>query len=333
MLLPDGRVFSAGDDHAPEQPNGENSHTDTAEIYSPPYLFDGPRPVIGSAPQTLGFGDAFGISSSSANIDRAVLMAPAATTHGVDTQQRHVELAVQSTFGGQGINVVSPPSAQVAPPGYYMLFLINEAGVPSVASWVKIDPAAPDQPLIGPPPAPPKGDFNGDGYVDRAVGVPLEDVGSASDAGVVNVLYGSPTGWPPRATRSSARTTSAARRRCPGRRPARLGVDDGDFDHDGFTDLAVGVPAEDIGAAADAGTVESPVRLRRRARPGRPASGTRTARAIADVAEGGDRLGAALAAGDLNNDGHDDLASARPGSVGTVAGAGAVNVIYGSAAA
>ncbi len=163
----------------------------------------------------------------------------------------------RSTFGGQGINVVSPPSAQVAPPGYYMLFLINDAGVPSVASWVKIDPAAPDQPLIGPPPAPPKGDFNGDGYVDRAVGVPLEDVGAASDAGVINVLYGSASGL---AAAGNQVFSQDDLRGHAGAVQAgdRLGsaLTTGDFDHDGFTDLAVGVPAEDIGSAADAGTVE-----------------------------------------------------------------------------
>ncbi len=57
---------------------------------------------------------------------------------------------------GEGVDVISPPSPSVAPPGYYMLFLLDGQGVPSVASWVRIDPTAPDRPTIGPAPnAPP----------------------------------------------------------------------------------------------------------------------------------------------------------------------------------
>ncbi len=152
VLLPDGRVFSAGDDHNPKEPNGDFSLTDNAEIYSPPYLFKGQRPVIDSAPQTVNWGDAFGIHSDSAAIDRAVLMAPGAATHAFDMNQRSVELKLLNKVAGQGVDVLAPPSSAVAPPGYYMLFLLNDAGVPSVASWVRIDPTAPDQPLLGPPP-------------------------------------------------------------------------------------------------------------------------------------------------------------------------------------
>ena len=147
VLLPDGRVFSAGDDRHPEELSGAPSQSDTAEIYSPPYLFRGARPVIESAPQRFDFGDRFGILSRSSGIDRAVLIAPSATTHGVDMHQRHVELAVKQTLPGEGVDVVSPPSAEVAPPGHYMLFLLNKAGVPSLASWVRIDPGAPDRAL------------------------------------------------------------------------------------------------------------------------------------------------------------------------------------------
>jgi hypothetical protein len=148
VLLPDARVISAGDDY------NTDANSDTAEIYSPPYLFRGPRPTISSAPATLSFGDHFGIGSGD-QISRAVLMAPSTTTHGDDSNQREVALQVSSTVAGAGINVVSPPSANVAPPGYYMLFLLNQQGVPSVAKWVRIDPTAPDRPeiLAGPPAA------------------------------------------------------------------------------------------------------------------------------------------------------------------------------------
>jgi hypothetical protein len=151
VLLPDGRVFSAGDDHNPLEPNGAFSVSDSGEIYSPPYLFKGARPQIDSAPQSVAWGDAFGVHSKSPKINRAVLMAPDATTHAFDMNQRSVELEILDKVGGRGVDVVAPPSPEVAPPGYYMLFLLNDAGVPSVASWVRIDPTAPDRPTLGPP--------------------------------------------------------------------------------------------------------------------------------------------------------------------------------------
>ena len=150
-LLPDGRVISAGDNYNGTigQPGGDR--TDTAEIYQPPYLFKGARPAISAAPPSVAWGDTFGINSPDP-VSRAVLMAPAATTHGYDMHQRHVELQVSNTVAGTGIDVVSPPNARVAPPGYYMLFLLNGQGVPSVSSWIRLDPSAPDRPPIGGPP-------------------------------------------------------------------------------------------------------------------------------------------------------------------------------------
>ena len=141
-LLPDGRVISAGDNY-----NGGVT-SDTAEIYSPPYLFKGARPTISAAPTAVKWGDTFGVKSPS-KVSRAVLVAPAATTHGYDMNQRHVELAVSSIVDGVGINVVAPPSANVAPPGYYMLFLLNQQGVPSVSRPVRLDPNAPDARVAG----------------------------------------------------------------------------------------------------------------------------------------------------------------------------------------
>jgi hypothetical protein len=79
-------------------------------------------------------------------------MAPGVTTHGTEMQARHVELSVTGT-DSSGLNAVSPPSPNVAPPGWYMLFLVTSDGVPSVARWVHVAPQ-PDEPD---PPDPPPG--------------------------------------------------------------------------------------------------------------------------------------------------------------------------------
>ena len=108
------------------------------DFYSPPYLFAGPRPTITASPTQVGHGSQFSFTTSGAPVTRAVLMAPAATTHTVDMNARHVELAITSTGGG-GFNATAP-TAQVAPPGHYMLFALTAAGVPSVARWVHVGP-------------------------------------------------------------------------------------------------------------------------------------------------------------------------------------------------
>ncbi len=133
VLLPDGRVVSAGD-----EVNG-GVESDTAEIYEPPYLFrKGKRPRIRRAPRKTTWKDEFGIKTSSKSVERAVLMAPSATTHNTDMNQRHVELKVLDRARGAGIDVKAPPNPAVAPPGYYMLFLISKRGEPSVARWVRL---------------------------------------------------------------------------------------------------------------------------------------------------------------------------------------------------
>jgi hypothetical protein len=131
LLLRDGRVLSAGDDV-----NG-GSDVDTAEIYEPPYLFKGPRPAIESAPDTIGIASTFTVSTKD-QVSRAVLMAPGAVTHANDMGQRSVQLQVAQRTDGEGVDLVGPKSPNIAPPGYYMLFLLNDSGVPSVAKFVRL---------------------------------------------------------------------------------------------------------------------------------------------------------------------------------------------------
>lgn len=143
VLLPDGRVLSGGDDRSSTRDH------DTGEIYSPPYLHRGPRPLIGAAPQEMGYGRAFRIGRGGPRPTRAVLMAPGVTTHGTEMQARSVELEV-TKVDASGVDTIGPPSSSVAPPGWYMLFLLTDDGVPSVARWVHVDgPPAP--PRVDPP--------------------------------------------------------------------------------------------------------------------------------------------------------------------------------------
>lgn len=140
LLLPDGRVWSAGDDvHGPEVVNGE-SEVDTAEIYSPPYLFKGARPRIGKLPAQLGWGDAFNIRERGGpRVARAALVAPEATTHANDNGQRMIRLRVRRG-GPRSVRSRIPARPGVAPPGWYMLFAMSRAGVPAMARWVQVGP-------------------------------------------------------------------------------------------------------------------------------------------------------------------------------------------------
>lgn len=165
VLLPDGRVLSAGDDRdLPFTRSGTETVDDhialanrTAQVWSPPYLFAGVRPAVTFAPQAVRYDAPFRVAVQGAPgaIARAVLMRPGAVTHAVDMSQQSITLGM--TAQADGLTMTSPLNATVAPPGWYMLFLVDSAGVPSRASWIRLDPAAPDAPAlpVGPAPAPP----------------------------------------------------------------------------------------------------------------------------------------------------------------------------------
>jgi hypothetical protein len=143
VLLPDGRVLSAGDDRPDHLPESGR----TAQLYSPPYLAggDAARPVVTDAPRAVRYGARLPISvSDPAAVARVVLMRPGATTHAVDMEQRSIELARRA--GEAGVVLTSPPDPSVAPPSWYMLFALDARGVPSVARWIQLDPAAPEIP-------------------------------------------------------------------------------------------------------------------------------------------------------------------------------------------
>jgi len=126
LLLPDGRVLSAG---------GRNRRT--AEIYSPPYLFKGARPAVSAAPGVVTPGTSFTVTTpDAARITKVTLIALGSVTHTFDENQRL--LTLNFTRGQGSLTITAPLNNNRAPPGYYQLFLVNDAGVPSVGRMVRI---------------------------------------------------------------------------------------------------------------------------------------------------------------------------------------------------
>jgi galactose oxidase len=132
LLLPDGRILHAGSGDGAGLPREL-----TAELYSPPYLFHGPRPSVTGAPETIGYGEQFFVGTPDAGqVVRVTLVRLGSVTHGFDQNQRFLELPLQRTAGG--LSVTAPGSGNLAPPGHYLLFVLNEVGVPSVGTTLRI---------------------------------------------------------------------------------------------------------------------------------------------------------------------------------------------------
>jgi|GEM_PF-3186985 len=133
LLLPDGRVLVGGGGH-PDPAIGAQYNF---EIYSPPYLFKGPRPTITNAPQQVTYGQSFSIQTpSAASIARVNLVRLSSVTHAFNQNQRINHLAITSTSGA--VTVTAPANPNLAPPGHYMLFILNGNGVPSVARIIQL---------------------------------------------------------------------------------------------------------------------------------------------------------------------------------------------------
>ncbi|HZR49609.1 MAG TPA: fibronectin type III domain-containing protein [Streptosporangiaceae bacterium] len=142
VLMPDGTVLVAGGGH---EENSSDPGQFSAQVYSPSYLFNGPRPAIASAPASSTYGASMNISTpDAASISAVNLVSLGADTHQMDMDQHFVPLSF--TAGSGSLSVQAPASAALAPPGYYMLFIVNKLGVPSVAAIVRMDPAAPTLP-------------------------------------------------------------------------------------------------------------------------------------------------------------------------------------------
>ncbi len=137
LLLPDGRVLHGGGrDHVTD----ESFEKSSFRYYYPAYMKKA-RPAIVSAPSVLGYGAALQVTTSGKAPAEFVLMALGSMTHSVDMNQRYVQLERTGTTSSGGLHisgVVAPPDPVVAPPGFYMLFALDDARVPSVAEIVQV---------------------------------------------------------------------------------------------------------------------------------------------------------------------------------------------------
>ena len=132
MLLPDGRVLSSGGGRLAPAPDQLN-----AQIYSPSYLFQGPRPGITSVPATIGHNSTMDVvTPNAADISKISFVSLASVTHTADWNQHFMELPF--TRSGDTLTVNTPANANIAPENYYMVFAVNASGVPSEAKIVKL---------------------------------------------------------------------------------------------------------------------------------------------------------------------------------------------------
>ena len=127
LLLPDGHVLNTGSGGAAGAVDQLNY-----ELYSPPYFFNGPRPTItGATPAAVAYGQTLVVATpDGAAVTKVSLIRFGSVTHAFDQSQRLVPLGFSQATGG--LSITLPTSGATAPPGPYMLFLVNGNGVPSV---------------------------------------------------------------------------------------------------------------------------------------------------------------------------------------------------------
>jgi hypothetical protein len=138
ILLPDGRVITLGSDPLYDA-TGRNPGTfeQRIEVFSPPYLFKGERPVLGDGPRSVQRGTTVAFATPDrARIATARLMRPSAVTHVTDVDQRSVALDITPVPDGVALSV--PKAKGLVPSGWYMLFVVDGRGVPSEARWIQV---------------------------------------------------------------------------------------------------------------------------------------------------------------------------------------------------
>jgi Domain of unknown function (DUF1929)/Glyoxal oxidase N-terminus/Abnormal spindle-like microcephaly-assoc'd, ASPM-SPD-2-Hydin len=189
ILLPDARVLISGNTKCfnPSNPVEDN----TVDIFSPPYLFRGPRPEITSAPAEIFCEREYEVVTPNAiDIASVALLRLGCTTHTNNMDQRYVGQSIVQRETDR-LTVAGPYDRATAPPGFYMLFLVNRVGVPSVAKMIHLD--VPSGPSIGLDPT--RVDF---GQVAiRGYGLAVLKVSNLGTAGLtIQSVSASPAGGP-----------------------------------------------------------------------------------------------------------------------------------------
>lgn len=224
ILLPDASVLvSGGGATQPTYLNDPVKNNLNAEIYYPPYLFAAggvraARPAISTAPNWIDIGKTFAIDvANAASVSRVTLVKSGSMSHSFNFEQRFLDLTFNAT--GTHVAIQAPTHAADAPPGYYLLFVFNEAGVPSVAKILRMGIATDRSPAITPVLANPgaqamllgatanlvlsAGDPNGDALSYGAAGLPpglMIDAasgrisGAATTSGSYNVVVSATDG-------------------------------------------------------------------------------------------------------------------------------------------
>ena len=135
LLLLDGSILGGGAPPNIAPPGPYTAH----ERFFPDY-FDKLRPVINNAPASISYGANFTINTPTPpDISEVVLLRAGAVTHGFNMSQRGIECVIAGTGPGT-LNVQGPPNANLAPPGWYVLFILNSDRVPSEGRWIRLTP-------------------------------------------------------------------------------------------------------------------------------------------------------------------------------------------------
>jgi hypothetical protein len=130
MLTPDGKVLTAGSNPARKEEDRR------IEMFLPPYLFHDVRPSLQLGQGTAALGDTVEATVSS-GVHHITMMRPSACTHSCDNEQRLLDVSFDP-LAGNSISLQMPTNANLAPPGWYLVFALDHHGVPSVGQWLRL---------------------------------------------------------------------------------------------------------------------------------------------------------------------------------------------------